>query len=122
MGDKVVMVAVVGIVPQFVIPTKQEWSKFKDKLNFYFEANVIVEDNRKRAILLSSTGDLTFEIVHNAKSEKPIAKLSLEEAFDIIDTRFKTTENKYILKEICLQLVNNIQMSESESMCQRLES
>ena len=41
-------------------PREEDWSEYAERLKFYFAANGITVDAKKRAILLSSVGPSTF--------------------------------------------------------------
>ena len=46
-------------------PQEEDWSEYAERLSFYFTANGIATDAKKRAILLSSVGPTTFRLMRS---------------------------------------------------------
>ena len=44
-------------------PRKEDWTEYAERLSFYFAANGITNDTKKRAILLSCVGLTTFRLM-----------------------------------------------------------
>ena len=51
-----------GRLPQFS-GSATEWDVFTEQLSFYFVANGITDDSRKRAILFSTCGTATYKLL-----------------------------------------------------------
>ena len=46
-------------------PKEEDWSEYSERLTFYFTANGITTDAKKRAILLSCCGMATFRLLRS---------------------------------------------------------
>ena len=46
-------------------PAVDEWPIYKEKLEFYFHANGIADNSKKRSILLTQCGDSTFKLLQS---------------------------------------------------------
>ena len=46
-------------------PAMDEWTEYIERLQFYFTANGIKDDSKKRAVLLSSCGPATFRLLRS---------------------------------------------------------
>ena len=44
---------------------KGDWSSYKERLEFFFEANNISEEEKKRAVFFSVVGSETYELVRD---------------------------------------------------------
>ena len=69
----------IGQIGEF-IREKEEWSQYWERLQCFFDANDIEEDEKKRAILLTVIGSATYKVLSNLTSptkpkEKPLADL-----------------------------------------------
>ena len=53
-----------GTVTQYV-PGKEEWTAYVERLNFYFLANDIAAEAKKRAILLNACGPSTYKLIRS---------------------------------------------------------
>ena len=56
--------AVYGTLAAFN-PREEDWSEYAERLTFYFAANGITSNAKKRAILLSSVGPTTFRLMRS---------------------------------------------------------
>lgn len=52
-----------------------DWTLYKEKLQFYFDANSIATESEKRSVLVTVCGDATFKLLH---SLVPAGKLDTE--------------------------------------------
>ena len=57
-------------------PAVDEWPIYKEKLEFYFHANGIADNSKKRSILLTQCGDSTFKLL---RSLVPNGKLDADD-------------------------------------------
>ena len=60
--------------------SQEEWSQYIERLEFYFEANGVDDEDKQRAILLSVCGSKTYKLIRNLitprkPSEKTFAEL-----------------------------------------------
>ena len=67
-----------GKLPEFD-PAVEPWSSYVERLEFYFVANDIVENTKKRAILLTACSPSTFELLRSlVQPHKPSDKTYAE--------------------------------------------
>ena len=45
--------------------SKEDWTSYVERLNFYFTANDVADDGKKRAILLSACGASTYKVIRS---------------------------------------------------------
>ena len=72
------MSTVYGTVSPFD-PTTDEWSEYVERLQFYFTANGIKDDSKKRAVLLSNCGPSTFRLLRSIVLPAPLTDFSFSE-------------------------------------------
>ena len=60
-------------------PTTDEWSEYVERLQFYFTANGIKDDSKKRAVLLSNCGQSTFRLLRSIVLPAPLTDFSFSE-------------------------------------------
>lgn len=46
-------------------PTKEQWSRYPERLNFYLEANSTDDDDKKRAILLTVCSPVVYGVLRD---------------------------------------------------------
>lgn len=64
----------------------QTWEEYVEVLAYFFVANGIVNERRKRAILLSSVGSRTYSLMRNLLSpDKPGSK-SYKDLMDLLQS------------------------------------
>ena len=71
-----------------------KWSIYKQRLNFYFEANGITDANQKRAIFVSVVGDKTYETLLGLVAPKEPPKVEFDELMKCLDEYYSPTPNK----------------------------
>ena len=71
-----------GKLGQFDLSSKrQDWTKYRKQMNFYFSAKKITNDKQKRAIPLEAVGDKAFKFIGklfgqaNLKSDETTADM-----------------------------------------------
>ena len=67
-------------------PREEDWSEYAERLSFYFAANGITVDAKKRAILLSSVGPSTFRLMRSLVLPDTLDSFS----FDDLVSKVKT--------------------------------
>ena len=60
-------------------PREEDWSEYAERLSFYFAANGITTDAKKRAILLSSVGPTTFRLMRSLVLPASLDSLSYDD-------------------------------------------
>ena len=73
------MAAVFGKIEEFDIYTDQNWDEYIERLEHYFIANDVEDEEKKRAILLTVCGHKTYGLVLSlASPTKPSEKTYTE--------------------------------------------
>ena len=70
-----------------------KWSIYKQRLNFYFEANGITDAKQKRAIFVSVVGDKTYETLLGLVAPKEPPKVEFDELMKCLDEYYSPTPN-----------------------------
>ena len=60
-------------------PQEEDWSKYSERLTYYFTDNGITTDTKKRAILLSYCGPATFRLLQSLVLPKGLDKFTFDE-------------------------------------------
>ena len=60
-------------------PQEEDWSEYSERLTFYFTANGITTDAKKRAVLLSCCGPATFRLLRSLVLPGKLDDFSFEE-------------------------------------------
>ena len=60
-------------------PQEEDWSEYAERLSFYFTANGITTDAKKRAILLSSVGPSTFRLMRSLVLPESLDSVSFDD-------------------------------------------
>jgi hypothetical protein len=95
--EKLVYIPAIGAVPQLVRESSKDWSRFRDKLQFYFQANFIQDEVRQKAILIGCTGDLVYDLLMKCKSASmSIHEISLKQSYKVLEKYFNPEINKYL--------------------------
>ena len=67
---------------------KEDWSTYSTRLEYYFEANDIADPDKKRVIILSTSGIETFKLACNLASPRTPRELTYKELVDTISEHF----------------------------------
>ena len=57
--------ATLGKVDEFDATSKEEWPQYEERLTHFFQANDIDNAGKKRAVLLSVVGPVTYKLLRN---------------------------------------------------------
>ena len=76
-------------------PQSTSWKSYRDRIQFYFEANRIVEVKEKKALFLWSVGNATYQLLENLISPRslPDADVQFEDLLQILNTHYDDTKN-----------------------------
>lgn len=72
------------------------WATYRDRLEFFFEANRIANDAQKRAIFLTSVGQETYEIVRTLVAPLSPRNVDFQAILTHLNTHFNTTANEVV--------------------------
>ena len=67
---------------------KGDWSSYKERLEFYFEANNISEEEKKRAVFFSVVSSETYELVRGLIAPRKPKELVYDNIVKELDTHF----------------------------------
>ena len=65
-------------------PGEEDWLEYVERFVFYCEANSVKDDSKRRAILLSSIGAVTYKIVRNLISPRSTSDVTYEEIVQLL--------------------------------------
>ncbi len=65
-----------------------DWISYSEQLDFYLDANDVVEDAKKRSIFLSSCGSSTYKLVRNLVSPSQPAQVSYKDIVRLLTKHF----------------------------------
>lgn len=71
-------VGVHGIVAPFH-SAQEDWCDYTERLHHYFTANVITGEDKRRAILLTAVGPVTYKLFKTLASPTPVTDLTFEQ-------------------------------------------
>ena len=60
-------------------PKEEDRSEYSEKFTFYFTANGIIKDAKKRAIFLSCCGPVTFRLLRSLILNRALVNISFDE-------------------------------------------
>lgn len=95
MADKI---SYTGHVQEF-IPAESDWSVYKRRLQNYFSANEIVNDDRKRAILLSLLNEDAYKLIYNMCLPAEPEDKSYSDIVKLMDNHFKPVISVFACRE-----------------------
>ena len=72
------VMAMHGTLTQFA-PEEEDWTTYVERLEHYFAANDVVDDGKKRSILLPVCGSSTYKLVRNLISADRLATISFKD-------------------------------------------
>jgi len=60
-------------------PQSTSWKSYRDRIQFYFEANRIVEVKEKKALFLWSIGNATYQLLENLISPRSFMSFVIDD-------------------------------------------
>ena len=87
--------AYIGQIHEFN-PDIMKWDIYMERAETFFEANGIDEDNKKRAILLTSVGDRTYTLLRNLCAPKKPTEQSWAEVKKLLSTHYMPQVNPIV--------------------------
>ena len=67
-------------------PKIETWSSYSERLNFYFKANDIEDDDKKKSILLTVCGPATFNLLKSLLQPASLEEKSYRDYIDVLKT------------------------------------
>ena len=68
--------------------SSDDWESYHERLEFYFAANEVDDDGKKKAILLSSVGSDTYKLVRNLVSPSSPKDKTYDELTAVLKNHF----------------------------------
>ena len=84
-----------GSIAAFV-PGKEDWSLYVERVKYYFAANDVASDAKKRSILLSVCGDSTFKLIRSLKSAAELETSSFDDITKAVKDYYNPTPSKIV--------------------------
>uniref|UniRef100_A0A3B4BTQ8 Uncharacterized protein n=1 Tax=Pygocentrus nattereri TaxID=42514 RepID=A0A3B4BTQ8_PYGNA len=84
--------ATFGRIDAFDSNTEQ-WSRYAERLNFYFVANGITDDDKKRAILLTVCGPLVYGVLRDLIAPAAPADMSFDDLVAKLQDHYEPKNN-----------------------------
>lgn len=72
------------------------WNHYRERLEFYFEANGVLNDNMKRAIFLTMVGEMTYEVIRSLCTPLSPRDITYAEIIERLDTHFNPIPNEIV--------------------------
>lgn len=88
--------AVFGCLTEYKPSSSSSWTSYKERLEFYFQANSIVNDQIKRAIFLTSVGEETYDLVRSLFTPLAPKDIEFTEIIEKLDVHFNPTPNEIV--------------------------
>ena len=82
------MAATFGKLKEFDTATGEDWVQYIERMQYYFQANKIMEDNTKWAILISAIGGKAYKLMRNLISPAKSSDKSFEELVEVMKKHF----------------------------------
>ena len=73
-----------------------DWNSYTERLDQYFVANDVTEAGKKRAILLSSCGAGTYEVIKNLVAPKKPTDHTYAQLMKLVKTHFKPSPSEIV--------------------------
>ena len=59
------MAVMFGKLEEFDTTTNEDWIQYIERMEYYFQANRIIDENTKRAVLISAMGGKAYKVMRN---------------------------------------------------------
>ena len=69
-------------------PVKEHWTAYIERARYYFIANDVKTDEKKRAILFSGYGPETYQTISSIADAETLQSSKFEELVEIISTHY----------------------------------
>lgn len=74
------LIGTIGSISEFIPGSADLWEVYREQLNFYFEANDITAENKKKAVFYSACGKITYTTLRSLAISRKPSELTYEEA------------------------------------------
>lgn len=90
------VVGTVGSVSEFVPGSADSWEVYREQLGFYFEANEIITENKKKAVFYSACGKVTYATLRSLATPRKPSELTFDEAVKLLSEHFNPRPSKFV--------------------------
>lgn len=97
--DKVLLIGTIGNTHEFVPNSEETWPIYIEHLEFYFKANNIRKDDKKKAILLTAMGSPTRILLRKLCLPKTTDNLTYKQINKILNDFYNPTSSKYVKRQ-----------------------
>ena len=77
-------------------PTKETFTEYEERLNFFFEANDVTNDAKKRAIFLTVVGPTQFRLLKDLSQPRSVSELSFPELCRLLRNHHEPAPPKFL--------------------------
>ena len=91
--------------------TVESWTSCCERLHFYFDANDIIDPGKKRSILLTVCGPLTYQLLKSLVQPRTPMEKIYDEIVETLKTHFNPKPSPYYPE---------IQVQHERSSCQKI--
>lgn len=92
------VVGTIGSVSEFIPGSADSWEIYREQLDFYFEANDISAENKKKAVFYSACGKVTYATLRSLATPRKPGELTYEEALKLLSDHFNLRPSKFVQK------------------------
>ena len=89
------MTTILGKVEEFN-PKKEEWSNYVERLNHFFDANAIVEADKKRSVFLSVIGPTPYKMLRNLLAPDKLGDKPYQELVDALTKQYNLKPSEIV--------------------------
>ena len=89
------MAALIGKIGEFQ-QGQEEWTQYCERLEHYFAANGVVEEERKRSIFLTVVGPSSYKLVRSLVSPNKPGEKTLEELMTALKKYYDPTPSEIV--------------------------
>lgn len=90
------IIGTVGSVSEFVPSSADSWEVYREQLGFYFEANDITSENKKKAVFYSACGKVTYATLRSLATPRKPSELTFNEAITLLSEHFNPRPSKFV--------------------------
>ena len=76
--------------------SKEEWIQYVERLDHFYEANGITENDKKRAILLTTIGPVTYKTLRNVVMPRKPGEMSYQDLVAAMKTHYRPTPSEIV--------------------------
>ena len=90
-----IIMATLGKVDEFNA-SKEEWPQYEERLTHFFQANDIDDAGKKRAVLLSVVGPVTYKLLRNLLAPAKPGEKTYDELVETLSAHYSPPPSEII--------------------------